>query len=243
MKTLLKKFLLKVIKRNKPKQESIEYNFDKNNPLGDGGERVDFKFDNNFDISNLDMYQINHYKRYEFAFEQIEKESICGDFACGTGYGSAILSKKAKEVIGIDLNKKVIDEISIRYNSLENITFRNLNLLQLDYKNYFDNIISFETIEHFKEEDIYTLLKLYFEALKPNGYLYFSVPYMQEESENAKKLGFHLTFEISDDKISKWLTETGFILEKKYYQNYKTHTILETLEDKEFIICIARKNV
>lgn len=241
MRTLLKKIFKKLIQSNQPKSDSIEYDFDKNNPLGDGGERVDFKFDKKLDVANLDMYQINHYKRYEFAVGQIEEKSVCGDFACGTGYGSAILSEKASEVIGVDLSKKVIDEISIRYSAKKNIIFRNLNLLQLDYKNYFDNIISFETIEHFKEEDINTLLKLYFDALKPNGYLYFSVPYMQEESEGAKKLGFHLTFNINEDKISKWALENGFEIKNLFYQDYKSHNVSKELEHKDFIIGILKK--
>ncbi|MBD3903818.1 class I SAM-dependent methyltransferase [Chryseobacterium sp. Ch-15] len=237
----MKNILLKLFNRNTPKQPE-PYDFDKNNPLGDGGERVDFTYSENLNISKLDLYQQNHIQRYLFAEKIIQSGHNCGDFACGTGYGSVILSKKANSVLGIDLNEKVISEIKKRYQNIQNVSFENKNLLEIDFENEFDTIVSFETIEHFTEENILRLLRLYHKALKNNGQLIFSVPYVQEESENAKKLGFHLTFEINENKISNWLSKIGFTVEKNYYQNYKTHTIHENLEDKEFIICIAKKN-
>lgn len=240
MRTHIKAIINKVFKINKI--ENSNYDFDKNNPLGDGGERVDFTYSDNIDISKLDMYQQNHIQRYLFAEKIIQKGNVCGDFACGTGYGSVILSKKADSVLGIDLNEKVISEITKRYSNISNVSFENKNLLDINFENQFDTIISFETIEHFDEENIYTLLSLYNKALKKDGRLIFSTPYMQEKSENAIKLGFHLTFDINEKKVEKWLNATGFILEKTYFQNYKTHTIHEQLDDKEFLICIVKKN-
>ena len=188
------------------------------------------------------MYQQNHIQRYLFAEKIINNGEDCGDFACGTGYGSVILSKKANSILGIDLNEKVISEITKRYSNIPNVSFENKNLLEINFENQFDTIISFETIEHFTEENIYKLLSLYNKALKLNGKLIFSTPYMQEMSENAIKMGFHLTFYINEEKVEKWLNASGFSLEKIHYQNYKTHTIHEQLDDKEFLICIVRKN-
>lgn len=237
----MKNILLKLFKRNTTKQPE-PYDFDKSNPLGDGGERVDFTYSENLDISKLDLYQQNHIQRYLFAEKIIQQGQDCGDFACGTGYGSVILSKKANSVLGIDLNEKVISEIKKRYQSIKNVSFENKNLLEIDFENEFDAIISFETIEHFTEENIYKLLSLYNKGLKSKGKLIFSTPYMQEESEDAKKLGFHLTFYINEEKVKTWLEKSGFSLKKHYYQNYQTHTIHEELDNKEFLICIAEKN-
>lgn len=237
----MKNILLKLFKRNTTKQPE-PYDFDKSNPLGDGGERVDFTYTSSLDISKLDMYQQNHIQRYLFAEKNIDYNLACGDFACGTGYGSVILSKKSKSVLGIDLNTKVIGEIKKRYQNIKNVSFENKNLLEIDFENEFDAIISFETIEHFTEENIYKLLSLYNKGLKSKGKLIFSTPYMQEESEDAKKLGFHLTFYINEEKVKTWLEKSGFSLKKHYYQNYQTHTIHEELDNKEFLICIAEKN-
>lgn len=240
MKNYFKTIVNKIF--NVTNKNNNDYDFDKNNPLGDGGERVDFIYSDGIDVTKLDMYQQNHIQRYLFAEKIINSGDVCGDFACGTGYGSAILSKKAHSVLGIDLNDKVIFEISKRYANIPNVSFENKNLLEINFENQFDTIISFETIEHFEEENIYKLLSLYNKALKNEGRLIFSTPFMQERSENAVKMGFHLTFYINEEKIEKWLSSTGFTLEKVYYQNYKTHTIQEQLENKEFIICIVKKN-
>ena len=247
--TKIKKFIKGLIAESKPAPAPIPapvqdelQEFNKNNPLGDSGERVDFTYSDNLDISKLDIYQQNHIQRYLFAEKIISQGEDCGDFACGTGYGSVIVSKKANSVLGIDLNEKVITEITKRYHNIPNVSFQNKNLLNIDFENQFDTIISFETIEHFAEENIYALLSLYNKALKEGGKLIFSTPYMQEESENAKKMGFHLTFYINEEKVEKWLQATGFSLEKTYYQNYKTHTIHEEMDDKEFLICVVRKN-
>lgn len=209
--------------------------------MGFGGERVDFIYDEKFDYSKLDMYQKNHFRRYEFALNNISKEEICGDFACGTGYGSIILSSIASKVIGADLNKKVISEIKKRYKKNKKVEFINRNLLDLNFKDYFSSVISFETIEHFTESNIQCLFEIYSKALKKSGKIVFSTPYLQQKTKEAIALGHHLTFNIDESKIETWLTAAGFRNISFKYQNYISHSIEDTLEPKDFIICIANK--
>jgi 2-polyprenyl-3-methyl-5-hydroxy-6-metoxy-1,4-benzoquinol methylase len=232
---LIKKIISKFTKTPKG------YDFNESNPLGGNGERVDIVNGLKINYEKLDLYQKNHFKRYEFASKVINNNDVCGDFACGTGYGSIMLSKKASQVFGIDINSEVISQITERYKSVKNVSFSDKNLLTLDYSNFFDTIVSFETIEHFKEEDILKLLELFSKALKQNGKLIFSTPYLQERSEDAIKLGFHLTFNIDENKIDEWLQKNGFEIEQIKFQNYDSHLITDNLEKKEFIICIARK--
>jgi len=222
----------------------VPYDFNKSNPLGGNGERVDIQLQHSpvIDFNKLDMYQQNHFRRYEFAKEILKQGDVCGDFACGTGYGTVMMSDKAKEVIGADLDKVVVYAIRERYAAITNVTFLNQNLLHLSYHNYFNTIVSFETIEHFAEGDISSLLKMFSAALKQNGQIIFSTPYMQEKSEAAMKLGFHLIFYINEERIKSWLNEAGFTLQSISYQNYETHTIEKELEKRDFIICVAQKN-
>jgi 2-polyprenyl-3-methyl-5-hydroxy-6-metoxy-1,4-benzoquinol methylase len=217
------------------------YDFNKANPLGGNGERVDIQLNKGADFERMDMYQKSHWKRYEYAREIVNAGEICGDFACGTGYGSILISDKAKSVIGADLNSVVIAEITERYKENRNTRFLNENLLNLSFEDHFDTIVSFETMEHFAEHDIVTLLKIFNKALKQNGRLIFSTPYLQEKSEEAIKMGFHLTFYIDMAKIGNWLNDTGFRVESIKYQNYDTHFLRDDLEKKDFIICVARK--
>lgn len=213
----------------------------KKKSLDDKGVRVDLVYKERINTEKLDMYQKSHYARYEFAEKQILKNSVCGDFACGTGYGTAMIAKKAKKVIGVDKNARVITEIKKRYKWVKNVKFIKSDLLKLKFKHVFDYIISFETLEHFKEKDIILLLNLYHQILKSNGIIIFSTPYMQINNKAAKKMGFHKTFFIDEEKINAWLTKTRFKPRQYKYQNYQTHLITNNPEVKHFIICIAKK--
>jgi 2-polyprenyl-3-methyl-5-hydroxy-6-metoxy-1,4-benzoquinol methylase len=237
----LKKVFKKLFRTRPIIESSSAYNFNISNPLGDGGERVDIVLDKPGVFENLDIYQKSHWKRYEFAKKIISIGDSCGDFACGTGYGSVLIGEKASEVIGADINKKVIDTITDRYKGIPNISFIQINLLDLNFINRFDAIISFETLEHFVEEDIQRLLIKFFQALKSGGKLIFSTPYFQEKSDEAVKMGFHQTFHIGEEKIENWLKQAGYIRELFKYQNYSTHYVEEELVEKEFIICVAIK--
>ncbi|RME58920.1 MAG: methyltransferase domain-containing protein, partial [Candidatus Dadabacteria bacterium] len=65
-----------------------------------------------------------HYLRYLFALEWINPDSVVLDLGCGMGYGSALLSSKAKWVYSIDYNGELIQLVrELKKNfSLINIT-------------------------------------------------------------------------------------------------------------------------
>lgn len=209
--------------------------------LSDKGERVDIDYNRNQSLDSFDIYQKNHLKRYEFVKTMLSENDIVGDFACGTGYGTQILSEKSAKVIGVDISEKVIKAVKKRYAKNVKTEFVASNILDLTYKNYFDRIVSFETVEHLDEADIPRVFQVFFDALKNNGKLVFSVPYMQEKSEAAIKMGFHKTFYIDERKIEEWLRQAGFKVNYYKYQNYETHLVEDRLEKKDFIICEASK--
>lgn len=221
------------------KKHLIKYNIIKT--LSDKGERVDISYKKNINENDLDIYQKSHLRRYLFARQHIRQGGITGDFACGTGYGSLILSEHSARVTGIDINKKTIDAIKKRYASSNKVEFLNKNLLSIEYENIFDSIVSFETLEHIAEEQLPLYFNKIAKALKLNGVFIFSTPYMQEKSENALKYGFHLTFYIDETKIDGWLKNAGLKTEEFYYQDYKTHVIVKEKNNPDFVIGIARK--
>lgn len=210
-------------------------------PLCENGERVDIDLCSKPDYESMDMYQKNHYQRYIFARDFVSAEMVCGDFACGSGYGSALIAEKAAKVTGIDIKQHVVDTISQRYAALSNLQFLCQDLLKIDYKNVFDLIVSFETVEHVEEHQIIELFTNFARALKNGGILIFSTPYLQKKTREAIELGFHLTFDIDEKKIASWLEQTGFTPESFHYQNYKAHEVVSSLDNKEIVICVARK--
>ncbi len=211
------------------------------NAIEGNGARVDIHYRTKIDFDNLNLYEKSHLKRYEFANNFISNKSICADFACGTGYGSALLAAKAKKVIGIDKNRKVVEEIKKRYKKYRNIEFIEKDLLKIDYHEKFNFIISFETIEHFSKNNINKLFKIFYRALVSGGVLIFSTPYKQKRTREAIRMGFHKTFEIDERKIQQWTEMNGFKIYKMYFQNYQTHIIKSNLQKKDFIICICKK--
>jgi 2-polyprenyl-3-methyl-5-hydroxy-6-metoxy-1,4-benzoquinol methylase len=209
------------------------------NQLEGNGQRVDILYKVDVDINKLDMYQKSHYRRYEFARKYLNQDTVCGDFACGTGYGTVMLAQLSKCVVGIDINAQVIKKISNRYKIYPNVKFVCCDLLAIDFNETFNTITSFETLEHFNKPQIYELLKKFKRALKPGGLFIFSTPYRQEDSEVAIKMGFHKTFFIDESMVKTWMDNTGFVLKNVFFQNYITHEICDEITPKDFMICTA----
>lgn len=209
--------------------------------LTNDGERVYLNIIDKIPFKHFSKYQKSHYKRYQFATSLLSSKYI-GDFACGTGYGSVLLSQNNNTVLGIDIDDTVINSISSLYSQFPRVSFINKDLLQLDYNLKFDAIVSFETIEHFSEDSITSLLKRFSNSLKYNGLLIFSVPYLQEASPDAIKMGFHKTFLIDENRIQNWFKSIPITITDFFYQNYKNHSLKKHLKKKDFIICIGKKN-
>ena len=226
------KRILAALRRPKQKPSST---------LSANGERVDINLTTSPNTEAMDMYEVSHYKRYLFAKQYVVDGMVCGDFACGSGYGSVLLGDIAQQVIGIDISQNVIDEVTSRYLHLTNIKFFCKDLRNINFIEEFDLITSFETIEHVAPNDAVQMLKNFSRGLKQDGTLIFSTPYLQKRSNVAIKLGFHLTFNIDEAMVASWLDEAGLFCEKYYYQNYITHEVTQELVAKDFIICIAKK--
>ena len=205
--------------------------------LENNGERVDINF-YNMDYDKFDIYQKSHYKRYEKALEIISENDVVADMACGTGYGTLTLSKKCKEVHGVDIDEFTISEIKKRYANEENIYFHKYDLLDIEFENKFDFIVSFETVEHFSTENISVLMKKFHKALKPEGSIIFSTPYNQLDCDAARR--HHKTFFIKEDTVDNMIKGL-FKLEDTWYQDYETHDLSTYKENKIFIICKAKK--
>lgn len=90
----------------------------------------------------------SHIQRYELASDFVN-DKIVLDMACGSGYGSYLLADKgkAKEITAIDLDAETIRYASFR-NQHPNINFLQGDAMKFCRENYFDVIVSFETIEH-----------------------------------------------------------------------------------------------
>ena len=122
--------------------------------------------------SSPEMMQ-EHLDRYYFALDYVKGKTVL-DIACGTGYGSHILSTKALNVIGADISPEAVNYALSNYQA-ENLYFSQCDALDLPFlDNSFDVVISFETIEHIKNYPKF--ISECRRILKPHGIFICSTP-------------------------------------------------------------------
>ncbi len=152
----------------------------------------------------------SHLARYEFARQFLKGTDEVLDVPCGSGYGSCLMSKVAKKVIGIDIHAGAIEHAKECFQE-HNIEFAVGNMETLDSLTVpFDVVVSFEGIEHIHNQDAF--LESIARLLKPNGYFIISTPRKPHGSP------YH-TIEFNLDEFKTILSEK-FVIEKMYGQIY-----------------------
>ena len=103
------------------------------------------------------------------------------DAACGSGYGSNILSKKAKSVLSLDYSWPAIKFAKENFKS-KKIKFIKTNIMNFKFKRKFDAIISVETLEHLnKEHGLKWLQNCYKNLNKKMEFLFVHLHYLELE--------------------------------------------------------------
>ncbi|MBQ6483336.1 MAG: methyltransferase domain-containing protein [Anaerolineaceae bacterium] len=139
---------------------------------------------------------VEHYTRYQFARQFAFGKRVL-DAACGSGYGSKILAEEAKEVYGIDISSEAVAYAKEEYGA-ENIVFSQASIAKLPFQdNFFDLIVSYETLEHVDEDTQNTFLHEIRRTLTPGGILVMSTPNRDiydkrgENDFHVHELSFH----------------------------------------------------
>lgn len=116
-----------------------------------------------------------HFDRYKLALNYINPDFVVLDAACGSGYGSEILAGRAKKVVGADASSHAI-KYANNCHKKDNIEFIESDLNKsLDFPNdYFDMIVSLETLEHVLDQE--KMISEFRRILKKGGLLLISSP-------------------------------------------------------------------
>jgi len=89
-----------------------------------------------------------HINRYIFALRFVSSK-IVFDLACGTGYGTKLLSETSDFVIGADISREALAYAKRHYGRVHNTEFILSDAHNLPFRDeVFDSVVSFETIEH-----------------------------------------------------------------------------------------------
>ncbi|MCF6361298.1 MAG: class I SAM-dependent methyltransferase [Cyclobacteriaceae bacterium] len=94
------------------------------------------------------------------------------EIGCGEGRGVELLAPKVKSYTAVDKIEEVVENLSAKY---PKSSFIQANIPPLPFEdNSFDTIISFQVIEHIKDDSTY--LEEINRILKPGGKAYISTP-------------------------------------------------------------------
>lgn len=114
-----------------------------------------------------------HLHRYALAV-QLARDKVVLDVASGEGYGSALLARTARAVIGVDIDPEAVAHASGAYPA-SNLTFRTGTCWGLPVPDgSIDLVVSFETLEH-HDRHVEMMAEVR-RALRPDGVLLVSTP-------------------------------------------------------------------
>jgi 2-polyprenyl-3-methyl-5-hydroxy-6-metoxy-1,4-benzoquinol methylase len=117
--------------------------------------------------------EIEHYHRYFFARSYCRGKDVL-DIASGEGYGSAILAQVASSVVGVDICEEAVRHAQ-KVHTRPNLNYRTGDVRKIPLDDHcVDIIISFETLEHFYEHDLF--MQEAKRVLRPNGFMMISTP-------------------------------------------------------------------
>lgn len=124
-------------------------------------------------------------KSYKYFLNYVEGKNVL-DVGCGYGYGSYLISWKAKRVIGIDIQKKIVETARNTYqkDNLEFLLMDAFDLKQEFSSSFFDVVIAREFIEHI--EGHLEFLRIASYLLSEEGILILSTPNRLARSVEGK---------------------------------------------------------
>jgi ubiquinone/menaquinone biosynthesis C-methylase UbiE len=181
----------------------------KGKKLQDTGERMIPEFHKGQPLWGL-VYA-EHVTRYMSA-QEIVKDKIVLDIACGSGYGAQILAKSAKRVYGVDTDSDAVD-YAIKNYAAKNIEYMVGDAVQIPLEdNSVDVVVTFETIEHINDHQRF--LREIKRVLAKGGLAIISTP---NDTEFAEGNHFHVHEFVYEELVS--VVKKHFKYVEPYFQS------------------------
>ncbi|MEM7474501.1 MAG: methyltransferase domain-containing protein [Planctomycetota bacterium] len=187
----------------------------------------------------IEGIRIDHQARYRLAAKYIPDNARVLDIACGVGYGSSLLSKctRASEIIGMDINAEAIGYAQENF-SANNVEFRQADALRAELPaEYFDVIVSFETVEHIEQDA--NFLKAVRNALSPDGRFICSTPNEEKMPFAPKDFPYHIRH-YTPTELEQLLHIAGYEIEERFSQPDSNSDNVIRGWDGKFNIAVCR---
>jgi SAM-dependent methyltransferase len=114
----------------------------------------------------------SHQKFLQKFLSHISPPATILDAACGAGRYMPMLLEKGHTVLGIDQSQGMLASARARYPTVQ---LEKIGLQELAFEEIFDGAICMDAMEHVFPEDWVPVLANLHRALRPHGYLYFTV--------------------------------------------------------------------
>lgn len=147
------------------------------------------------------------------------------DAACGSGRYMPQLLEQGHSIVGLDQAKGMLARAKEKF---PNVQFEKMGLQEMSYQEMFDGAICMDAMEHVSPEDWPVILANFQRALKPHGYLYFTVEVQDEAEvksafEQAQQMGLPVVYGewVNDDvyhyypsleQVREWISQAGFMI-------------------------------
>lgn len=177
-----------------------------------------------------------HFERYMYALQllgKIGKHETWLDCACGSGYGSHLLSGFAETVIGYDIKLEAVDYANTQYSHSGCVFYSDLERFA---SIQFDVVISVETIEHMPRSAAVPFLTRIKQQMKKEAVLVITTPLVRVSNPNPANPYHQYEYSYNDFLIV--LQDAGFEV-NDFLTNTVQFTDGETKEQGYFRCVIA----
>jgi SAM-dependent methyltransferase len=136
--------------------------------------------------------ELEHIHRYLLAGKMTLGKRVL-DIASGEGYGSALLSRSAKSVVGVDISEAAVAHAKIKYKA-DNLSYWHGSCAAIPLADHsVDVVVSFETIEHHEQHE--EMMREIKRVLIPGGVLLISCP---DKLEYSDKPGYDNPYHVKE---------------------------------------------
>jgi SAM-dependent methyltransferase len=168
------------------------------------------------DLFHNEMYEKEYDRKFIDSFiSRFKKDAVILDAGCGpSGHIGRYIFDKGVQVIGVDLSEKCV-EMARQFNPAMQFEIGDIGNLAFE-DGLFDGVISYYSIIDTPKNYVHKIFNEFRRVLKPNGYLLVTVKAGATEGYIYHPLGDKVEIYMSlfsEEEISNYYTEAGFLLE------------------------------